>query len=71
MTQKFNILSPSTHDVGHSVGEARLGFDLIASSLFHMIEYVDINAVCVGGEIYSTETAAWIYKDMNGARILM
>ena len=42
MTQKFNILPPSTHDVGHSVGEARLGFDPTASSHFCVIEYVDV-----------------------------
>ena len=55
MTQKFNILSPSTHHVGHSVGEARLGFDLIASSHFHVIEYVDVDAVCTVVEIYSSQ----------------
>jgi hypothetical protein len=55
MTQKFNILPPSIHDVGHSVGEARLGFDPTASSHFHVIEYVDVNAVCTGVEIYSFE----------------
>ena len=63
MTQKFKIMSPSTHDVDHAVGEARLAFDLIASSHFHMIEYVDVNAVCAGVEIYSSQTTAWIYKE--------
>ena len=58
MTQKFNILSPSTHDVGHSVGEARLGFDPTASSHFHVTEYVDVDGLCVGVEIYSSETTA-------------
>jgi ubiquitin C len=32
MTQKFNILPPSTHDVGHSV-EACLGFELSADTV--------------------------------------
>ena len=62
MTQKFNILSPSTHHVGHSVGEARLGFDPTASSYFHVIEYVDVDGLCAGVEIYSSKTAAWFYK---------
>ena len=56
------MLSPSTHDVGHAIGEARLGFDPIASSHFLVIEYVDVNAVCTGVEIYSSQTIAWIYK---------
>ena len=55
MTQKFKILSPSTHDVGHSVGKARLGFNPTASSHFHVIEYVDIDRLCIGVEIYSSE----------------
>ena len=38
MTQKFKILPPSTHDVGHAVGEVRLAFDPTASSHFHVIE---------------------------------
>jgi F-box interacting protein len=63
MTQKFNILPPSTHDVGHSVGEALLGFDPTTSSYFHVIEYVDVDAVCAGVEIYSSKTAAWIYEE--------
>jgi hypothetical protein len=58
LTQKFKILSPSTHDVGHAVGEARLAFDPTASSYFHVIEYVDVNAMCAGVEIYSSQTAA-------------
>ena len=60
MTQKFNILPPSTHDVGHSVVEARLWFDSIDSSHFHVIEYVDIDGLCACVEIYSYEIIAWI-----------
>ena len=63
MTQTFKLLLPSTHDVGHAVGEARLAFDPTASSHFLVIEYVDADAVCVDVEIYSSETAAWIYKE--------
>ena len=63
MTQKFNILPPSTHDVGHSVGEARLGFNPTASLYFHVIEYVDVDGLCTGVEIYSSETITWIYKE--------
>jgi hypothetical protein len=62
MTQKFKIMPPSTHDVGHAVSEARLAFDLTASSHFHVIEFLDVNAVCADVEIYSSQTAAWIYK---------
>ncbi|XP_066361093.1 F-box protein At5g07610-like [Miscanthus floridulus] len=58
MTQNFNILPPSTHDVGHSIGEARLGFDPTTSSHFHVIEYVDVDGMCTGVEIYSSKTAA-------------
>jgi hypothetical protein len=58
MIQKFKILPPSTHDVGHAVGEARLVFDLTTCSHFHVIEYVDVNAVCAGVEFYSSQTVA-------------
>lgn len=52
VTKKFKVLPPSTRDVGHSVGEARLCFDPTASSHFHVIEYVDSeDALCVGVEI--------------------
>ena len=40
-----------------------MAFDPIASSYFHVIEYVDVNVVCAGVEIYSSQTAAWIYKE--------
>ena len=71
MTQKFKILSPSTHDVGHAVGEARLGFDPTASSHFHVIEYVDVNGVCASVEIYSSELQHGSIRNLNGAMILM
>ena len=38
-------------------------FDLTVSSHFHVIEYVDVNVVCIGVEIYSSQTMAWIYKE--------
>jgi len=28
-----------------------------------VIEYVDVNAVCIGVEIYSFQTTPWIYKE--------
>ena len=40
-----------------------MAFDPIASSYFHVIEYVDVNVVCAGVEIYSSQTVAWIYKE--------
>ena len=40
-----------------------MGFDPTASSHFHVIEYVDVDGVCIGVEIYSSKTAAWIYKE--------
>ena len=57
MTQKLKS------NVGHAIGEARLAFDPTAFSHFHVIEYVDVNAVFTGVETYSSQTAAWIYKE--------
>ena len=65
MTQKFKILPPSTHNVGHAIGVAHLAFDPTVASHFHVIEYVDVNVVCVGVEIYSSQTTAWIYKEFE------
>ena len=50
-------------NIGHYVGEVRLGFDLTASSHFYVIKCVDVDTVCVGVEIYSSETTTWIYKE--------
>jgi hypothetical protein len=61
--EEFQILPPSTHDVGHAVGEARLAFNPTTSSYFHVIEYVDVGGVFVGVEIYSSQIATWIYKE--------
>jgi hypothetical protein len=63
MTQNFKILSPSTHDVCHAVGEAHLAFDPTVSTYYHVIEYVHIDAACQGVEIYSPQTEAWIYME--------
>jgi hypothetical protein len=71
MTKKYEILLPSTHDVGHAIGEARLSFDPIASSHFHVIEYVDVHGVCAGVEIYSSEPRHGSIRNLNGARVLM
>ena len=59
MTEKWLVLSCSIH----SVGQARLGFELTMSSHFHVIEFVEVEGACVGVEIYSSKTVAWIYKE--------
>ena len=46
----------------HSIGQAPLGFEP-TSSHFHVIEFVEVKGVCVGVEIYSSKTAAWIFKE--------
>ena len=58
---EFKKLPPSIH----SIGEARLGFDPIASSHFHVIEYIEDEQddECIGVDIFSSKTAAWIYKE--------
>ena len=59
-TKNLRVLPPSIH----AVGQARLGFDLIASSYFHVIEFVEEEDVeCLGVHIYSSQTIAWIYKE--------
>ena len=30
---------------------------------FHVIEFVEVEDVCVGVEIYSSKTIAWIFKE--------
>ena len=71
MTQKFKILPPSTHDVGHAVGEVRLVFDPTASLHFHVIEYVDVNAVCVGVGSTHLKLQHRSIRNLNRASILM
>ena len=58
-TQKLKVLPPRIH----SVGEAQLGFDPIASSHFHVFEYMEEDGQCMGVDIYSSKTAAWIFKE--------
>ena len=59
-TKNLWVLPPSIH----AVGQARLGFDPTASSHFHVIEFVEEeDAECLGVEIYSSQTAAWIYQE--------
>ena len=37
---------------------------------FHVIEFVEVEDVCVGVEIYSSKTIAWIFKELEwGERI--
>ena len=40
-----------------------MGFDPITFSNFHVIEYVDVDVVCASVGIYSSEIAAYIYKE--------
>ena len=56
-TDKWHVLSHSIR----SIGQARLGFDP-TSSHFHVIEFVEVEGACVGVEIYSSKTTAWIFK---------
>jgi hypothetical protein len=58
-TKNLWVLSPSIH----VVCQARLGFDPTASSYFHVIEFVEEDVECLGVEIYSSQTAAWIYQE--------
>ena len=59
MTEKWLVLPHSIH----SVGQARLGFNPTMSSHFLVIEFVQEEGACVGVEIYSSKTAAWIFKE--------
>ena len=65
-TQELKVLPPRIH----SVGEARLGFDSTASSHFHVFEYMEEDGQCMGMDIYSSKTTAWIFKEFNGAKRL-
>ena len=59
-TKNLRVLPPSIH----AVGQARLVFDPISSSYFHVIEFVEEEDIeCLGVEIYSSETTAWIYQE--------
>ena len=63
---EFKKLPPSIH----SIGEARLGFDPTASSHSHVFEYIEKEQddECKGVDIYSSKTAAWIYKESKWGR---
>ena len=58
-TQKLKVLLPRIH----SIGEARLGFDPTTSSHFYVFEYMEQDGQCVGVDIYSSKTTAWIFKE--------
>ena len=50
----------------HSCGEARLGFDPIVSSHFHVFEYGKMReGESVGVSIYSSKSVAWIFKEFE------
>ena len=40
-----------------------MGFDPIASSHFHVFEYMEENGQCMGVDIYSSKTTTWIFKE--------
>ena len=40
-----------------------MAFDPTTSSHFHVIEYIDVNDVCEGVDIYSSQTTVRIYKE--------
>ena len=49
-----------------SCGEARLGFDPIVSSHFHVFEYGKMReGESVGVSIYSSKSGAWIFKEFE------
>jgi hypothetical protein len=59
-TKNLWVLPPSIN----AIGQARLGFDPIASSYFHVIEFVEEEDIeCLGVEIYSSQIATWIYQE--------
>ena len=40
-----------------------MGFDPTTSSHFHVFEYMEEDGQCMGVDIYSSKTAAWIFKE--------
>ena len=59
MTKKWLLLPGSNH----YSGSARLGFDPIVSSYFHVIEYGKKRAgESIGVNIYSSKSTAWMFK---------
>ena len=40
-----------------------MGFDPTASSHFQVFEYMEEDGQCVGVDIYSSKTTAWIFKE--------
>ena len=40
-----------------------MGFDPTASSHFHVFEYMEENGQCMGVDIYSSKTIAWVFKE--------
>ena len=59
VTKKWFLLPGSNH----SCGLARLGFDPIVSSHFHVFEYGINDDDSLGVNIYSSKTGAWIFKE--------
>ena len=62
LTKKWLLLSGSNH----SCHSARLGFDLIVSSHFHVFEYGKMReGESIGVSIYSSKSVAWIFKEFE------
>ena len=58
VTEKWLVLLCSIH----YVAQDRFGFDP-TSSHFHVIEFAEVKGACIGVEIYSSKTTAWIFKE--------
>ena len=47
-----------------------MGFDSTASSHFYVIEYLeDDDGECVGLDMYSSKTIAWIFKESKWGKV--
>jgi hypothetical protein len=67
---RYVVCNPATNkwlllpDNLHSCDEARLWFDPIVSSHFHMFEYEKMReGESIGVRIYSSNSATWIFKE--------
>jgi hypothetical protein len=66
VTHKWHVLPRSIR----SVGQAHLGFDP-TYSYFHVIEFIEVEGACVGVEIYSSKTIAWIFKESKWGEVVL
>ena len=47
-----------------------MGFDPIASSHFHVFEYMEEDGQCMGVNIYSSKTVAWIFIGLFSSSVI-